>query len=85
MNLLPASVMLAPLGTLWMALSWFPRVLFSFYVSMQSCAPVPARCLRLGVWGVWGRCGNLQFAMNLQFVDGMGAMPFFSGRCLTSA
>ena len=34
----------------------------------------------VGVWGVWGRCGNLQLSMNLQFVDGMGAMPFFSGR-----
>ena len=41
LNLLPSSVMLAPLGALWMALSWFPRVLFSC-VSMQSCAPVPA-------------------------------------------
>jgi len=36
--------MLAPLGALWMALSWFPRVLFSLLSSaaMQSCAPVPA-------------------------------------------
>jgi len=37
LNLLPASVMLAPLGALWVALSWFPRVLFSLgKVSMQS-------------------------------------------------
>ena len=36
LNLLPASVMLAPLGALWVALSWFPRVLFSSWVSMQS-------------------------------------------------
>ena len=28
-------------------------------------APVPARCLRRGVWGVWGRCGNLQFVDKL--------------------
>ena len=47
LNLLPSSVRLAPLGptravmpvaagALWMALSWFPRVLFSSWVSMQS-------------------------------------------------
>ena len=77
LNLLPASAMLAPLGALWMALSWFPRVLFPLLlrpdaVVMRQSPPLGtmwklAESSKLAVCGWWERCSSCRPAPSSRF------------------